>query len=80
MELLPPPQSGRRNDLSPVGDRFGLPKNQVYQLRKVYRGLPESEIRRAAWRTSEGLILYSNALASRFEYNILASNAPCIPF
>ena len=40
VELLPPAKRGGDQSKSPVGDLLGLPKNQVYKLRKVYGGLP----------------------------------------
>ena len=44
VELLLPPKSGRRNDLSTTVDRFVLPPDQVYKLRKVYGGLPADQL------------------------------------
>ena len=40
VELLPPKSQGRRVDLSTTVDKFVLTTDQVYQLRKVYGGLP----------------------------------------
>ena len=46
MELLPPAQRGGDRSKSPAGDLLGLPKNQVYKLRKVYGGLPADQLAR----------------------------------
>ena len=39
VELLPPPKRGGDMSMSPAGDMLGLPRDQVYKLRKVYGGL-----------------------------------------